>query len=271
MSTPPAASASDDNNDWIREDCRDFYNEHLSGANRCKQRTRLIRLAVNQAYGLQQRFAGNAQFLEFGVHEGKDITRIAAFLASLDKNATVKAPTTIHGFDSFEGLPEDWNNGQYETDGTAVHKAGAFDVKGEAPVIDKLHQLIDLGGRSSPITNVVFHKGWFDSTVPDFFDQHVHPVAFIHADADLYSSTKTFLEEICCRRLLKAGSVILFDEFWNFEDWQEGEYKAWMEFVEEYDIQFCYLAIHAPTTSAKDFQTYYGYQSVCVLIQRDMR
>jgi hypothetical protein len=265
-------------NNWIRDDCLAFYQDKLLGATfRCKQRIRLIRLSVNHAHGLkkkQQQFR-DAQFLVFGVYQGQDMARIAAFCATLDEMASptsTTAKTTIHGFDSFQGLPEDWKNGKYMRDGTLLYKAGAFDLNGEAPVVDRFYDHVALRGRPEPVNNVVFHKGWFDSTVPSFLDLHDQPVAFIHADADLYSSTKNFLDEICRRRLLKAGSVILFDEYWNYEHWEEGEYKAWMEVVNKYTIKFCYLGIHAPALTTKNYaRCHYGYQSVCVLIQRDPR
>lgn len=240
--------------DWILEECRDFYKEKLKSVNHLKERSRLLRFGLTQAHGLKTRF-DNAQFLEFGVYEGRDIKLIASFVSFLDNRIPIKkrATTTVHGFDSFCGLPEDWKNGQSHEDGLAF-KAGAFDVNGEAP---------------ADLQNVVFHKGWFDSTVGAFFEQHGQPVAFVHADADLYSSTITFLEEICKKRLLRAGSVIIFDEFWNFEHWKDGEYKAWCEIVEKYGLRFRYLGLHAPKMGSKK-RTRFGYQSVCVLIQRDM-
>jgi hypothetical protein len=273
MSTTDSDSQVDMN--WIREDSRDFYQEHLQKATHCKQRSRLLRFSVNQAYALKKT-SPNALFLEFGVHQGKDITRIAAFVSALDtqSNQPHTTRTTVHGFDSFEGLPEDWKNGQYQLDGSSVlYKVGTFDVNGEAPIIDQLHLQLDLGSRSNPVDNVVFHKGWFDCTVSGFLDQHCQPVAFIHADADLYSSTKTFLEEICRRKLLRTGSIILFDEYWNFEEWQEGEFKAWREVAKQYDLHFCYLGIHAPPPTGNDSRSrcHYGYQSVCVMIQQDMK
>jgi hypothetical protein len=273
-STPLTLKRVDDTetDDWIREDSRCFYRDHLQNASRCKQRTKLLRFSLNQAYGLKKQFC-NPQFLEFGVADGKDITRIAAFLSSLDDQPvhgiTSRTRTTIHGFDSFRGLPEDWNNGQYREDGSCAYKAGAFDTNGEAPILDQLHCQIDLGRRSNPVCNVVFHTGLFDCTVSNFFDLHCEPIAFIHADADLYSSTILFLEEICRRSLLRKGSVILFDEFWNAEHWQGGEYKAWSQVANKYDLKFCYLGIHAPPKGSA-VRCHYGYQSVCVMIEKDM-
>ena len=65
------------------------------------------------------------------------------------------------------------------------------------------------------------------------------PVRFLHVDCDLYSSTKTIFGGLNNR--LQMGTVILFDEFFNYPGWQSGEYKAWRELCEEMHLQFEYL------------------------------
>jgi hypothetical protein len=47
----------------------------------------------------------------------------------------------------------------------------------------------------------------------------------------LYLSTKTVLTHL--RSRIKSGTIILFDEFFNFPQWQENEYNAFMEFIDE--------------------------------------
>ena len=46
-------------------------------------------------------------------------------------------------------------------------------------------------------------------------------------DLDLYESTKYTLERI--KPFLVKGSIILFDELYNYVNWKEGEYKALKE------------------------------------------
>ena len=110
------------------------------------------------------------------------------FIASL-------LPGQIHGFDSFEGLPEDWRQG---------HEKGTFAV-GHLP-------------RVRP--NVRLYKGWFEDTLPAFREQYPGPVAFLHLDADLYSSTKTVLDIL--GEGIVPGTVIAFDEFFNYPGWRKG-------------------------------------------------
>lgn len=306
---------------WLRDDCLEFYRNELlllssdsssdsikrpkNPAMQVKDRVSLLRLGINKAMGVKKRFP-DAQFLEFGVHEGKDLVRMAAFLRSVEEqksskshntnsSSSIKPPiyTTLHGFDSFEGLPEDWINGQFGADDKPYHKQGAFDTGGEPPDVDNLvNNRMILGDHSRTNTtgtgagskqstaaasantqrlgNVEFHKGWFHESLPPFLDKHANtPVAFIHADADLYSSTITFLRLICERRLLRRGSVIVFDEFWNYPHWEEGEYKAWMEIVKEFSLEYEYFGYHGMYSRAKKSK-HYGYQSVCVVITSDM-
>jgi hypothetical protein len=66
---------------------------------------------------------------------------------------------------------------------------------------------------------------------PGFLAENDELVAFLHLDADLYSSTKTVLELVGPR--LVAGSVVLFDEYFNYPGWQHGEHRAWHEYVRE--------------------------------------
>ncbi len=91
---------------------------------------------------------------EFGVYKGESLTQIATYFPD----------RTVHGFDSFAGLPESWS-------GTS-EDAGAFDIGGTPP--------------SVPVENVEFHGGLFDTTVPAFAGDHSGPFAFVHLDADLY-------------------------------------------------------------------------------------
>jgi hypothetical protein len=140
--------------------------------------------------------------LEFGVYTGTTLKIIS----------TERGGENIYGFDSFEGLPSDWRSG---------FPAGHFTVDG----------LPDVPGAE-------LVTGWFDDTLPGFLDAHPGVVDFLHVDGDLYSSAKTVLDLVGPR--LRAGSVIVFDEFFNVPDWQNHEYKAWQEFVDRTGIQFTY-------------------------------
>ena len=148
----------------------------------------------------------SGEILEFGVFNGATINFISETLP--DK--------IIYGFDSFEGLPETWRTGFEET---------IFNMNGNLPPVNE---------------NVRLVKGWFNETLPEFVKEHPEPCAFIHVDCDLYSSTKTIFHEL--KNQIVSGTVIAFDEYFNYPGWQKGEHKAFMEFVAENDIEFEYIA-----------------------------
>jgi hypothetical protein len=139
-------------------------------------------------------------FLEFGVFQGDSINRVSKHV-----------PGPVWGFDSFVGLPESWEG---------MHDPGHFKVA-------KLPRV-----RS----NVRLVQGWFNETLPKFLSEHPEPVAFLHVDCDLYSSTKTILDLLKPR--LQAGTVILFDDYFSYPGWQQGEHKAWTEFVTAHNIRY---------------------------------
>jgi hypothetical protein len=144
-------------------------------------------------------------YCEFGVFKGRTLRRIARHVTS----------RPIYGFDSFEGLPESWRVG---------FDAGRFKTS-----VPRFRQ-----------PNVSLRVGWFDDTVPQFAASLVEPVAFAHIDCDLYSSTKTVLANL--RGHLTLGSVLLFDEYFNYPGWEMHEHRALQELVASGDLQVRYLA-----------------------------
>lgn len=141
-------------------------------------------------------------YLEFGVGRGKSIRWIGT-----------QVRRTVYGFDSFEGIPEYWNG----------NPIGAFSQS-------KLPNVPD---------NVQFRIGLFDDTLPAFLEEHADPVAFLHVDCDLYSSTVTIFAALGPR--LQPGAVILFDEYYNFPRWQQHEFKAFQEFVTSSGLRYEYI------------------------------
>lgn len=144
--------------------------------------------------------------LEFGVFKGTSINRIAQD----------RPDAEIHGFDSFEGLPEAW----YRADGD-TYKSGHFNVNGSLPKVP---------------SNVTLHKGWFSETLEPFLEDHPGDVAFLNIDVDLYSSTKYVLETLDER--IVPGTIIYFDELcaWEtskYDRWREHEYQALLEWLDE--------------------------------------
>ena len=154
------------------------------------------------ALALAPRSGGMA--LEFGVASGNTLRAIARARGGVE----------VYGFDSFDGLPEAWLNGM---------PAGAF-ARDDLP---------DVPGAELVV-------GLFADSLPGFLAEHPGHIDFLHVDGDLYSSAKTVLE--LCGPRLRPGSIVHFDEFFNFPGWKRHEYRAWMEYVERTGIEFVYEA-----------------------------
>ena len=93
------------------------------------------------------------------------------------------------GFDSFEGLPEDW---------PFRLRKGAFDTNGRLPDVED--------------SRVDFIVGWFQESLPRFmlsFEPRHQLV--IHSDSDLFSSTLYLLASL--NSIIRPGTIIIFDDF----------------------------------------------------------
>src|SRR5687768_7796285 len=119
--------------------------------------------------------------LEFGVFKGTTINHLAR----------LRPDRRFYGFNSFERLPEVWAETRYSSNN--------FDRKGQKPKV---------------ASNVTLIEGWFDETLPRFLSHVEGPIAFLHVDCDIYSSTRTVLELTAPR--LVPGAIIAFDEFFNY-------------------------------------------------------
>jgi Methyltransferase domain len=143
----------------------------------------------------RQRVTGQAPlYLEFGVYEGRSMRWWSKHMWQPE--------ATLVGFDSFEGLPEDWRHDM---------KSGHFRTDGPPRIDD---------------SRVSFQVGWFDDVLPRFTVPD-HDQLIINIDCDLYSSALTVLrwaEPYIC-----PGTLIYFDEFSDrdherraFGEWQAG-------------------------------------------------
>ena len=136
--------------------------------------------------------AGPGIAVELGVHTGTSLRIIADTRAELGP---------VFGFDSFQGLPEDWTDGW---------PAGTFALD-HPPTI--------------PGATIV--SGMFADTLPAWSAANPGPIAFLHVDCDLYGSTRDALAALGDR--IGPGTVIVFDEMFGYPEWQDHEHRAWTE------------------------------------------
>ncbi|UJR12397.1 hypothetical protein I4U23_016574 [Adineta vaga] len=118
----------------------------------------------------------------------------------------INANRIVYGFDSFQGLPEDWS--------PRPMQKGAY-KQSTIPVVED---------------NIKIITGMFEDTLPDFVNNHINAkIALLHVDCDIYSSTKTVFDYL--GKLLGPKSIIVFDEFWHYDGYENHECKAFYEWL----------------------------------------
>lgn len=143
-------------------------------------------------------------YLEFGVQSGRSLRSWAERLRSPD--------ATLHGFDSFEGLPEDWS----------PHlPKGSLSVGGVVPRFED--------------PRISVHVGWFQETLPNF-EIPPHERLVVHLDADLYSSTKLALDAFADG--IRPGDILMFGQIHQ----KHHELRAFEEFLAETKLPFRAIA-----------------------------
>ena len=141
-------------------------------------------------------------YLEFGVYVGTTINFFSNYV------------NEIYGFDSFEGLREDWI-------GNINHPKGKFNLNRKLPKLNK---------------NVIPVVGWVQDTLCPFLDKHKPEINFVHLDMDTYESTKFVLTKI--KPYLTKNCTIAFDELYNYPGWETGEYRALKETFNDSEYKY---------------------------------
>jgi hypothetical protein len=60
-------------------------------------------------------------------------------------------------------------------------------------------------------------------------------------DCDLYDSAKIVFDLLGDR--IAPGTIIVFDEYFNYPDWRLHEYKAFQEFVTRKGVKYEYIGL----------------------------
>ena len=142
-------------------------------------------------------------YLEFGVWQGLSLRSWSGLLEN--------PISSLHGFDSFEGLPEAWDSSRPQ---------GTFSLHSVLPRFDD--------------PRVVLHTGWFSETLPNFAPPE-HERLVLNLDADLYSSTIFVLRTL--QGSIRPGTILIFDEFCD----RLHELRAFNEFLATTSMRFHFL------------------------------
>jgi len=160
------------------------------------------------------KYQGRFSVLEFGTHLGYAFTKMlyaTRYLGMTDR-------VTVHGFDTFEGLPP-------PADRRDQNVVGAHDVYVEGQFRGDLERLD--GYCRGRYSNYALHKGLFEETLTSellavLADQL--PL-LVWIDCDYYSSTRTVVERLL--PYLPSGCVLYFDDYdLNFGSRLTGEARV---------------------------------------------
>lgn len=162
--------------------------------------------------------------LEFGVGSGHTLRQC---IGSLTKNFPTKK-FRILGFDWFHGLPEAWESTKYP--GVVAAPIGGFTQNGIAP---------DVQGAE-------YYVGLFADTIPQYLQNEAEPIALLHIDCDLYSSTKLIFDNL--HPYIVKDTIIAFDE-WCYcfnSALDDHEAKAFYEYVDQYNVKYEFVDFVCP-------------------------
>ena len=189
-----------------------------------------VAMTLDAFHKAHENFKGGGTCLEFGVFRGR------TFFAQVDEIVNRYKNSSLIGFDSWQGLPEEaeniWIPDRHSVGNFSCDKSVVVDeLKRRNLYTDKRFRLID-GFYSTSLTKEL------QSTITDLI--------FVNIDVDLYISCKEVLEFI--QPLLRAGVIIYFDDWKDPQDkyigkW--GEHLAWEEFIIKYPkIEYEIVAIN---------------------------
>lgn len=142
--------------------------------------------------------------VEVGVAGGRSIRQLARELPG----------DQIWGFDTFDGLPFDWN---------PFHPRGSFRQLRLPKVPD----------------NVCLVRGLLENTLPVWRQTHTGTIRLLHIDTDAYEPARETLAILDAG--IVPGTVIIFDEYLNHPTWRDDEHRAWREFASKNKIRYEYL------------------------------
>jgi Macrocin-O-methyltransferase (TylF) len=198
-------------------DSFNYAKENMKEAYSFLDRFEGLHLSIQEA---KRRFATRTFVMEFGVYKGGMINYQAKKFPELN----------FVGFDSFEGLGENWH-------GMAPEKT--FDLRGKLPRVR---------------SNVALVKGWFAESGPRWKAEN--PGAdiplLVHVDCDTYDATVDVLE--FCSGYVEHGLVLHFDDYFGFPNWRTGGFRALKEISESRQWRLTYLS--------------YGTKEVAVLAEK---
>jgi len=152
-------------------------------------------------------------YIESGTKSGMAINFMAGLLPS----------RRIFGFTSISGAPVRWDRPDIQ------FPAGTFALK------DQNNPVLPL------LKNVTVYQNDYKTSLPIFKKEIMmgSPVAFLHMDTEAYEPTRDTLDEL--GDAIVPGTIIVFDEFYNYPNAKNHEFKALYEFLKKRGLSVNYI------------------------------
>ena len=147
-------------------------------------------------------FSKVGAYYEFGIFKGYNLWLASKLLPNVE----------VHGFDSFEGMPDE--KGAHPHHAPGGYTASVKEV------------MAHLGEHGADLSRIYLHKGWFSNKFFSSIDCYFPPALIAVIDSDLYSSCIPVLEFLYPR--MWVGTILLFDD-WKMP--QPSEATAFIEFM----------------------------------------
>mgnify|MGYP003624698543 CR=1 FL=1 len=152
---------------------------------------------------------------EFGCWSGKSLK--AMYLAINNQGTKFK---NVHGFDSFEGLPDE-TSGLFKD---AQWSKGNFNSQKWFKCTDneKIKESII---KSSGFDTINFIEGWYENTLnKETYDKNeFNPAMIVHIDVDLHSSCLEVLDFLFKFKIIVKGTILAYDDFSVIPSFDSGE------------------------------------------------
>lgn len=186
---------------WRKQTKVNGYNDWYQGTWDYMRREKLYEAVIGQ----ENIGSSPIDYFEFGVCGG------SSFKWWLEHNSS--PDSRFYGFDTFEGLPEDF--GPFAK-GTMAAALESLDIKDP---------------RAS------FYKGLFQDTLNPFLEQYKNNrKKLVHMDADIFSATLFSLSQLY--KYFNDGDIIMFDEFAV----PTHEFRAFKIFTESFYVNYEVIA-----------------------------
>ncbi len=179
------------------------------------QLTPVLTKAVKYLKDIDEKNFGD--YLEFGVYNGTSLSLMYHVLEDQKIESS-----TLYGFDSFEGLPE-----EAEHDDNGMWFPGEFKCSYDKTVKALENNNVDLN-------KVQLIKGFYSDTLKSDLvaELNIKKAGIIMIDCDMYLSTRDALN--FCKPLIKDRAIIIFDDWLPALSANNlGEKKAFDEFLEK--------------------------------------